>query len=78
MAQDDLNILLICFHSINEDTNNSFGLKKRHKKWLGHQGSNLGMTESKSVALPLGYGPMLNGGPDGTRTRDLLRDRQAF
>jgi hypothetical protein len=25
--------------------------------WLGRQDSNLGMTESKSVALPLGYAP---------------------
>ncbi len=25
--------------------------------WLGRQGSNLRMTESKSVALPLGYSP---------------------
>ena len=24
------------------------------------------------------YSIMFNGGPDGTRTRDLLRDRQAF
>jgi hypothetical protein len=27
------------------------------KKWLGRKGSNLRMTESKSVALPLGYAP---------------------
>ena len=34
-------------------------------KWLGYQDSNLGMTESKSVALPLGYTPkikMVEGG----------------
>ena len=35
------------------------------------------ITGPKPVALPLGYGPT-DGGPDGTRTRDLLRDRQAF
>ena len=29
------------------------------KKWLGYQDSNLGMTESKSVALPLGYTPIM-------------------
>lgn len=28
--------------------------------WLGCQGSNLGMTESKSVALPLGYTPTVH------------------
>ena len=28
-------------------------------KWLGYQDSNLGMTESKSVALPLGYTPKM-------------------
>jgi hypothetical protein len=27
--------------------------------WLGRQGSNLGMAESKSAALPLGYAPTL-------------------
>jgi hypothetical protein len=34
------------------------------KKWLGYLGSNQGMTESKSVALPLGYSPtkMVEGG----------------
>jgi hypothetical protein len=26
--------------------------------WLGRQGSNLGMAESKSAALPLGYAPI--------------------
>ena len=29
--------------------------------WLGRQDSNLGMAESKSAALPLGYAPMLTG-----------------
>ena len=29
-----------------------------NKKWLGHQGSNLGMLESKSSALPLGDAPL--------------------
>ena len=27
---------------------------------------------------PTGKQKDINGGPDGTRTRDLLRDRQAF
>ena len=29
----------------------------RLKDWLGRQDSNLGMAESKSTALPLGYAP---------------------
>ncbi len=28
-------------------------------KWLGYLDSNQGMTESKSVALPLGYSPLI-------------------
>ncbi len=28
-------------------------------RWLGREGSNLRMTESKSVALPLGYAPAI-------------------
>ena len=31
---------------------------KPHKGWLGRQDSNLGMEESKSSALPLGYAPI--------------------
>ena len=30
------------------------------KNWLGRQDSNLRMTGSKPVALPLGYAPKLN------------------
>ena len=30
-----------------------------HFKWLGYLDSNQGMTESKSVALPLGYTPTI-------------------
>jgi hypothetical protein len=30
------------------------------KSWLGRQDSNLGMAESKSAALPLGYAPPWN------------------
>ena len=37
---------------------------------LGWQGSNLRMRESKSRALPLGYGTMC-GAVDGIRTRDI-------
>ena len=29
--------------------------------WLGRQDSNLGMAESKSAALPLGYAPIVAG-----------------
>jgi hypothetical protein len=36
-------------------------MEKRRKRneimWLGRQDSNLGMAESKSAALPLGYAP---------------------
>ncbi len=34
------------------------GTAKSLKVWLGRQDSNLGMAESKSAALPLGYAPM--------------------
>jgi hypothetical protein len=30
---------------------------RRRAIWLGRQESNLGMVESKSTALPLGYAP---------------------
>src|SRR6516162_2821605 len=39
--------------------------------WLGRQDSNLGMAESKSAALPLGYAPVRGGivaGPAGRST----------
>ena len=36
--------------------------------WLGRKGSNLRMTESKSVALPLGYSPTNYGVSSGNRT----------
>src|ERR1051325_7763817 len=36
-------------------------------EWLGRQDSNLGMAESKSAALPLGYAPIRNR-PLGGRT----------
>src|SRR5262249_19196259 len=32
-------------------------LVRRAKQWLGREGSNLRMAESKSAALPLGYAP---------------------
>ena len=32
-------------------------LKLEMKKWLGRQGSNLGMSEPKTDALPLGDAP---------------------
>src|SRR5208337_3390682 len=34
----------------------------RNRFWLGCQDSNLGMAESKSAALPLGYTPAVFGG----------------
>ena len=46
------------------------------QKWLGYLDSNQGMTESKSVALPLGYTPTmemifkLNGGGGQIRTAE--------
>jgi hypothetical protein len=36
------------------------------KQWLGRQDSNLGMAESKSAALPLGYAPTGAGEPHRT------------
>ncbi len=33
-------------------------ITKLSEKWLGRQDSNLGMAESKSTALPLGYAPI--------------------
>ena len=39
--------------------------------WQGWQDLNLRMTESKSVALPLGYIPKKNGVEDRNRTDDL-------
>jgi hypothetical protein len=41
---------------------------RRHFSWLGRQDSNLGMAESKSAALPLGYAPTM---------RLFLRSRSA-
>src|SRR5690242_2709813 len=41
-------------------------------RWLGREGSNLRMAESKSAALPLGYAPT---GRTGTRGRMRLPDR---
>jgi hypothetical protein len=40
-------------------------LKKARKDWLGCQDSNLGMAESKSAALPLGYIPIRLANPSG-------------
>ena len=36
------------------------------KQWLGRQDLNLGMAESKSAALPLGYAPTGAGEPHRT------------
>jgi hypothetical protein len=35
----------------------AFSRGSSKEDWLGRQGSNLGMAESKSAALPLGYAP---------------------
>ncbi len=54
----------------------------RKIKWLGNLDSNQGMTESKSVALPLGYTPIIlifyniNGATDGNRTHECLNHNQ--
>jgi hypothetical protein len=47
---------------------NEGGINK--KNWQGQIDSNYRMTESKSVALPLGYGP-INGGGGQIRTVEL-------
>ena len=47
-------------------------------EWLRTE-SNRRHKDFQSFALPTELlSHYLNGGPDGTRTRDLLRDRQAF
>ncbi len=40
-----------------------FQINCLRKLWLGRQDSNLGMAESKSAALPLGYAPNTGGPP---------------
>jgi hypothetical protein len=51
------------------------------KWWFGAE-SNRRHMDFQSIALPTELPNRkdicFNGGPDGTRTRDLLRDRQAF
>jgi hypothetical protein len=42
------------------------------KYWLGREGSNLRMAESKSAALPLGYAPTRPSGSGGTLALPLL------
>ncbi len=49
-----------------------------YKRWCRPEDLNPQPTDYKSVALPIELGRHIYGGPDGTRTRDLLRDRQAF
>ena len=44
-------------------------LQRCFSKWQGWLDSNQRMTESKSVALPLGYTPMKEGGEKGNRNR---------
>ena len=45
--------------------------------WLGRQDSNLGMVESKSTALPLGYAPMCRriAAADGSNGRRTIAAR---
>ena len=80
MAQD-----LVCPHAPSIDAND-LGTKEcssvrrgllspsstveRRTGWLGREGSNLRMAESKSAALPLGYAPT---GCPGTRAGSSLR-----
>ena len=45
-------------------------------KWVGTE-SNRRHFDLQSNALPTELPTRIYGGPDGTRTRDLLRDRQA-
>ena len=42
---------------------------ERVKEWLGYQDSNLGMTGSKPVALPLGDTP-----PDALSLKEMVRE----
>src|SRR5262249_52135899 len=43
----------------------SLSFQGRPARWLGREGSNLRMAESKSAALPLGYAPTVPAGTDG-------------
>ncbi len=55
--------------------------RQKKKRWWLRTESNRRHMDFQSIALPtelLSQLLNLNGGPDGTRTRDLLRDRQAF
>jgi hypothetical protein len=69
----------------------SLPLHRGNKKWWLRTESNRRHMDFQSIALPtelLSHTISIyqqqetywdkNGGPDGTRTRDLLRDRQAF
>ncbi len=57
----------------------AFGHFANPPKWCRREDLNPQPTDYKSVALPveLHRHIKLNGGTDGIRTRDLLRDRQA-
>lgn len=47
----------------------------RVSAWLGREGSNLRMAESKSAALPLGYAPTVSGDRRGEPANSLGRSR---
>lgn len=55
---------------------NFFGHYNNVMKWWLRQESNQRHTELQSVALPTEL--QSHGGPDGDRTRGLLRDREAY
>jgi hypothetical protein len=44
----------------------------RWGEWLGREGSNLRMAESKSAALPLGYAPMVALGQNPQRSAVIV------
>ena len=46
--------------------------------WLGREGSNLRMVESKSAALPLGYAPIVRAGEHGIVRCDRFRHRRSI
>ena len=53
-------------------------LAERRNGWLGREGSNLRMAESKSAALPLGYAPIVRAGEHGIAQRDRFRHRRSI
>jgi hypothetical protein len=53
-------------------------LQKSKSRWLGREGSNLRMVESKSTALPLGYAPTTRWENRGTKPRRFPPAAQVY